>query len=176
MCVRGIRRWGPAAVALTLLAGGFQGIQASPAAAVGCFRATCSGKDPIEMGCDDDAELLQQVTEPDGSVVIRLMWSYMCQGVWAKISRDLDTSPDYVYGTLWTTRDPEGGVQQADTTGLLADGVAGAYTKMQNWKKTSAKACWNDVDAQYDPMPLRYIVNNNDASMPTVHGSCTDWL
>ncbi|MEU9329428.1 hypothetical protein AB0D91_37480 [Streptomyces canus] len=60
--------------------------------------------------------------------------------------------------------------------GLLADGVAGAYTKMQNWKTTTAKACWNDVDAQYDPAPVKYIVNNNDASLALQHGSCTDWL
>ncbi|MFF0014479.1 DUF2690 domain-containing protein [Streptomyces sp. NPDC005374] len=174
--MHGIRRWGPATVALTLLAGAFQGIQASPAAAVDCFRDTCAGKDPIQMGCDNDAEILQQVTEPDASVAVRLMWSPLCQGVWAKISRDLDTSPDYVYGTLWTTRDPSGGIQDDDTTGLLADGVAGAYTKMQNWKNTTAKACWNDIDAQYDPAPLRYIVNNHDASLALQHGSCTDWL
>ncbi|WP_329334510.1 YjfA family protein [Streptomyces sp. NBC_00663] len=174
--MHGIRRWGPAAAALSLLAGAFQGIQATPAAAVDCFRATCAGKDPIAMGCDDDAELLQQVTEADESVAVRLMWSPLCQGVWAKISRDLDTSPDYVYGTLWTTRAPDGGIQEYDTTGLLGDGVAGAYTKMQNWKATTAKACWNDVDAQFDPAPLRYIKNNNDASLPLLHGSCTDWM
>lgn len=176
MRVHGIRRWGPAAAALTLLAGAFQGIQASPATAADCWRATCSGKDPIQMGCDDDAEILQQETEEDQSVIVRLMWSPKCQGVWAKVSRDLDTSPDYVYATLWTTRDPDGGIQGYDTTGLLADGVAGAYTKMQNWKTTTAKACWNDVNAQYDPVPLRYIKNNNDASLPIVHGMCTDWM
>jgi hypothetical protein len=176
MCVHGIRRWGPAAAALALLAGAFQGIQATPAAAADCWRATCAGKDPIAMGCDDDAEILQQVTEGDESVAVRLMWSPKCQSVWAKISRDLDTSPDYVYGTLWTTRAPDGGVEQYDTTDLLPDGVAGAYTEMQNWKKTSAKACWNDVNAQYDPVPLKYIKDNNDASLPPVHGLCTDWL
>ncbi|MFJ9062123.1 MULTISPECIES: DUF2690 domain-containing protein [unclassified Streptomyces] len=184
MNVLGVRRWGPAAAALTLLTGAFQGMQASPAAAVDCFRATCAGKDPIQMGCDNDAEILQQVTEADESVSVRLMWSYMCQGVWMKISRDLDTSPDYVYGTLWTTRAPDGGIQQSDTTGLLSDGVAGAYTKMQNWKKTSAKACWNDVDARYDPFPGKYTMQDPsasgdkpvDASLPQLHGSCTDWL
>ncbi|MFE7358353.1 DUF2690 domain-containing protein [Streptomyces sp. NPDC057543] len=184
MCVHGIRRWGPTAAALTLLAGAFQGIQASPAAAVDCFRATCAGKDPIAMGCDEDAQILQQVTEYDESVSVRLMWSPMCQGVWAKISRDLATSPDYVYMTMWTTRDPDGGIQAPDTVGLLGDGVAGAYTKMQNWKKTSAKACWNDVGAKFDPQPVRYIVQDPsasgdkpvDASLPAMHGTCTDWL
>ncbi|MGW0120747.1 DUF2690 domain-containing protein [Streptomyces sp. NPDC003327] len=179
-----IRRWGPAAAALTLLAGAVQGIQASPAAAAGCWRATCSGKDPIQMGCDADAEILQQVTEPDASVSVRLMWSPECQAVWAKVSRDLDTSPDYVYLTLWTTRAPDGGIQDYDTAGLLADGVAGAYTPMRNWKTTSAKACWNDVHAQYDPAPLKYIINAPgattdkpvDASLPTTHGTCTNWL
>ncbi|MEV4880446.1 DUF2690 domain-containing protein [Streptomyces cyaneofuscatus] len=183
MRVRGIRRWGPAAAALTLLAGVFQVMQAPSAAAAGCWRASCSGKDPIQMGCDADAEILQQVIEGDESVAVRLMWSPACQGVWAKISRDLDTSPDYVYGTLWTTRGPVGGIEEYDTTGLLADGVAGAYTPMQNWKTTTAKACWNDVHAQYDPMPLRYMVNNPDpnkippadASLPAEHGLCTDW-
>lgn len=176
MCVHGIHRSGLAAAVLTLLAGALQGVQASPAAAADCWRATCSGKDPIQMGCDDDAEILQQVTEADESVAVRLMWSPDCQGVWMKISRDLDTSPDYVYGTLWTTRDPDGGIQDYDTTGLLTDGVAGAYTTMQNWKTTSAKACWNDVNARYDPVPLQYIKDNNNASLPVVHGLCTDWL
>ncbi|MDF6045532.1 YjfA family protein [Streptomyces sp. JH14] len=182
--MHGIRRWGPAAAALTLLAGFFQGIEASPASAADCWRAACSGKDPIQTGCDDDAEILQQVTEPDESVAVRLMWSPYCQAVWAKVSRDLDTSPDYVYLTLWTTRDPDGGIEQYDTAGLLADGVAGAYTKMQNWKTTTAKACWNDVHAQYDPAPLKYIIDDPnkttdtpvDASLPLVHGLCTDWL
>lgn len=184
MCVNGIRRWGPAAAALTLLTGVFQGIQASPAAAYDCFRATCAGKDPIKMGCDEDAEILQQVTEADESVSVRLMWSPHCQGVWAKISRDLDTSPDYVYLTMWTTRDPDGGIQAYDTAGLLTDGVAGAYTEMRNWKKTTAKACWNDVHAQYDPQPMKYIFSDPsatgdkpvDASLPAAHGRCTDWL
>ncbi|MFE1958457.1 DUF2690 domain-containing protein [Streptomyces sp. NPDC059479] len=184
MCVYGIRRWGPVAAALTLLAGAFQGIQASPAAADDCWRATCAGKDPVQTGCDDDAEILQQVTEADESVVVRLMWSPWCQAVWAKISRDLDTSPDYVYGTLWTTRSPDGGIQEYDTTGLLTDGVAGAYTTMQNWKTTTAKACWNDVNAQYDPVPVKYIKLNGsttnpqpvDMSLPVMHGLCTDWL
>ncbi|MEU5345637.1 MULTISPECIES: DUF2690 domain-containing protein [Streptomyces] len=161
---------------MTLLAGALQGIGASPAAPADCWRATCSGKDPIQTGCDDDAEILQQVTEADESVAVRLMWSPDCQSVWLKVSRDLDTSPDYVFGTLWTTRDPDGGVQDYDTTGLLTDGVAGAYTKMQNWKATTAKACWNDVNAQYDPAPLQYIKNNNNASLPLVHGLCTDWM
>ncbi|MFD8689288.1 DUF2690 domain-containing protein [Streptomyces sp. NPDC059651] len=185
MCVHGIRRWGPTAAALALLAGAFQGIQASPAAAdVGCFRATCSGKDPIEMGCDEDAEILQQVTEADESVSVRLLWSPMCQGVWAKVSRDLDTSPDSVYLTLWTTRDPDGGIQAGDTAGRLGDGVAGAYTKMQNWKKTTAKACWNDVNATFDPLPTSYVIQDPgksndwpvDASLPAIHGSCTEWM
>ncbi|MFJ7073565.1 DUF2690 domain-containing protein [Streptomyces sp. NPDC098781] len=184
VCVHGIRRWGPAAAALTLLAGAFQGLQASPAVAADCWRASCSGKDPIQMGCDDDAQILQQVTEPDASVVVRLMWSPKCQGVWAKVARDLDTSPDYVYLTLWATRDPDGGIQRPTTTSVLPDGVAGAYTVMENWKTTTAKACWNDVGPLFDPMPLRYIINNPtaaedkpvDASFPTTHGSCTDWL
>ncbi|GAA2250971.1 hypothetical protein GCM10010415_08000 [Streptomyces atrovirens] len=184
ICVQGIRRWGPPAAALTLLAGAFQGIQASPAAAADCWRATCSGKDPVQMGCDDDAEILQQVAEPDASVVVRLMWSPQCQGVWAKVSRDLDTSPDYVYLTLWSTRDPDGGIQRSTASGPLPDGVAGDYTVMENWKTTTAKACWNDVHTRYDPEPLKYIINNPtatsdkpvDASLPTTHGSCTDWL
>ncbi|MEU4100613.1 DUF2690 domain-containing protein [Streptomyces tanashiensis] len=184
MCVRGIRRWGPAAVALTLLAGFFQGIQASPAVAAGCWRATCSDKDPIQMGCDADAEILQQVTEADGSVAVRLMWSPDCQAVWAKVSRDLDTSPDYVYLTLWTTRDPDGGIEAYDTAGLLGTGVAGAYTPMRNWKSTTAKACWNDVNAQYDPEPMKYVIQDPtasgdkpvDVSLPALHGSCTDWM
>ncbi|MET4922048.1 DUF2690 domain-containing protein [Streptomyces sp. PSRA5] len=176
MRVDGIRRWALVAAALTLLAGVLQGVQASSATAADCWRASCSGKDPIQMGCDNDAEILQQVTEPDGSVAVRLMWSPDCQGVWAKFSRDLDTSPDYVYGTLWTTGAPDGGIQDYDTTGRLTDGVAGAYTAMRNWKTTTAKACWNDVNAQYDPVPLRYVKNNNDTSLPSTHGSCTDWL
>lgn len=136
------------------------------------------------MGCDEDAQILQQVTESDESVSVRLMWSPMCQGVWAKISRDLATSPDYVYMTMWTTRDPDGGIQAPDTVGLLGVDVAGAYTKMQNWKQTSAKACWNDVGAKFDPQPVRYIIQDPsasgdkpvDASLPALHGTCTDWL
>ncbi|WP_328942058.1 YjfA family protein [Streptomyces sp. NBC_00250] len=182
--MQGIRRWGPVAAALTLLAGAFQGIQASPAAAAGCWRASCEGKDPIQMGCDADAQILQQITESDGSVAIRLMWSPQCQGVWAKVSRDLDTSPDYVYLTLWATRDPDGGIQVYDTSGLLGDGVAGAYTKMQNWKGTTAKACWNDVDGRFDPAPMKYVINDPtvtydkpvDLSLPIQHGRCTDWM
>ncbi|MFE0701721.1 DUF2690 domain-containing protein [Streptomyces sp. NPDC058872] len=180
-----VRRWGPAAAVLTLLAGVFQGVQASPAVAdVGCRKSSCSGEDPIQMGCDADAEILHQVTETDGSVAIRLVWSAQCQAVWAKVSRDLDTSPDYVYLTLWTTRDHDGGVENYDTAGLLADGVAGAYTKMQSWKTTSAKACWNDVHSQYDPAPMKYYITDPnttgdkpiDLSLPVEHGRCTDWL
>ncbi|WP_103510216.1 DUF2690 domain-containing protein [Streptomyces sp. SM13] len=185
MCVHGIGRWGPTTAALALLAGAFQGITASPAVAESdCFRDTCSGKDPIAMGCDEDAEILQQETMADESVSVRLLWSPMCQGVWAKVSRDLDTSPAYVYLTLWTTRDPDGGVQAGDSPGVLGSGVAGAYTKMQNWKKTTAKACWNDVDTAFDPAPTKYTIQSPtkqndwpvDASLAVQHGSCTDWM
>ncbi|MFE0031426.1 DUF2690 domain-containing protein [[Kitasatospora] papulosa] len=185
MCVHGIRRWGPTAAALALLAGVFQGVTASPAAAESdCFRDTCSGKDPIAMGCDGDAEILQQATMPDESVSIRLLWSPMCQGVWAKVSRDIDTSPTSVYLTLWTARDPDGGVQAGDSPGVLGSGVAGAYTKMQNWKKTTAKACWNDVDTEFDPAPTKYTIQSPaktndwpvDASLMVQHGDCTDWM
>ncbi|MFD5725245.1 DUF2690 domain-containing protein [Streptomyces sp. NPDC058368] len=182
--MHGIRKWGPTTAALALLAGAFQGIQASPAAADECYRETCSGKDPIQMGCDGDAKILQQITEADESVSIRLVWSEKCESVWAKVSRDLDRSPDNVYLTLWTTRDPDGGIQAYDTAGRLGDDVAGVYTKMRDWKRTSAKACWNDVDAQYDPAPVRYIIQDPtasgdmpvDASLPVMHGRCTDWL
>lgn len=62
--------------------------------------------------------------------------------------------------------------------------MAGAYTKMQNWKKTTAKACWNDVDTAFDDAPTKYTIQSPakendwpvDASLAVLHGSCTDWM
>ncbi|MEU0135014.1 hypothetical protein ABZ172_13470 [Streptomyces sp. NPDC006296] len=79
---------------------------------------------------------------------------------------------------------PTAASRTTTTPGVLADGVAGAYTVMQNWKDSTAKACWNDVHAQYDPQPVRYVIDDPnstgdkpvDASLPATHGLCTDWL
>ncbi|MFD9784341.1 hypothetical protein ACFWYX_10355 [[Kitasatospora] papulosa] len=55
---------------------------------------------------------------------------------------------------------------------------------MQNWKKTTAKACWNDVDTEFDPAPTKYTIQSPaktndwpvDASLMVQHGDCTDWM
>ncbi|MGH1555779.1 hypothetical protein ACRAWF_39955 [Streptomyces sp. L7] len=44
-------------------------------AAPSCWRDTCSGVDPVDAGCDADAETLQQVDEADESVEVELVWS-----------------------------------------------------------------------------------------------------
>lgn len=171
------RRWAGGATAALLLAGALQGVSAPQAsAAPSCWRDTCSGLDPVDAGCDADAEILQQVDEPDDSVEVKLVWSPDCQAVWMKVSYDPQASVKDVYGSLWTTDQFTGGIEWASTTGLVTSTRLSAYTPMRNWKDTTTKACWNDQGDRFDPFPLHYEQNGNDASLGPLHGLCTDWM
>ncbi|MFI6461207.1 DUF2690 domain-containing protein [Streptomyces sp. NPDC050528] len=171
------RRWAGGATAALLLIAALQGAGAPQAsAAPSCWRDTCSGVDPVEAGCDADAETLQQVDTADSAIEVKLVWSPDCQAVWMKVSRDTNLYTGALYGSLWTTDDFTGGIEWASTTGQLADDEQSAYTPMRSWMDSTTKACWNDQGDRFDPVPLHYEQNGGDASLSPLHGLCTDWM
>lgn len=123
------------------------------------------------MGCDADAEVLDQVE--DGSVVeVKLVWSPTCQATWTKVTID----PSYespVFGTHWYTP-TLGGVQEAYPTPTPTFANPSVYSLMGNWKATN-KACFNDVDEEYDPAPI--VLDPGTVAPPlSQHGLCTNWI
>jgi len=55
------------------------------AAAAGCRGSSCTGKDPVAQGCDDDGRLVE--SKPygsDASIKIQLFYSAACRANWAR--------------------------------------------------------------------------------------------
>ncbi|WP_411111470.1 DUF2690 domain-containing protein [Streptomyces sp. c-19] len=161
-----------AAVALLCLAQLMTAPTASAGATAGCFRSTCTGEDPYAMGCDDDAEVLDQLNI-DNDIEVKLVWSWMCQATWAKVTID-PTYPDTVYGALWHTP-TLGGNETAYAVTALSQTSPTGYSPMGNWKATN-KACWNIQNHGWDPEPLVYEEGGHVIPMPLVSGGCTDWM
>ncbi|MBO9555292.1 DUF2690 domain-containing protein [Cellulomonas sp.] len=78
-------------VVLTLLAGVVVGSAASPAAAVGCYGATCTGKDPQANGCAADAVTVEEFTYYYTRVELRK--SAACHAAWTRASNPAGTPP-----------------------------------------------------------------------------------
>ncbi|MFJ6569703.1 DUF2690 domain-containing protein [Streptomyces sp. NPDC091292] len=160
-------------VAALLLALSTSQFAAAPSAsAAECWRATCTGKDPYTMGCDDDAEVLDQVNSGN-DIEVKLVWSPYCQAAWAKVTID----PGYaekVYAALWYTPTLGGIEKPYPTTSVTKDNPTG-YSAMGNWKATN-KACWNIQGDDWDPAPLVYEQGGHAIPQPLVNGTCTDWI
>jgi hypothetical protein len=76
-------------VVLTLLAGAVVGSSASPALAVGCYGATCTGKDPQAMGCSTGAVTLEEFTYYYTRVELRK--STACNAQWTRATNPAGT-------------------------------------------------------------------------------------
>lgn len=124
------------------------------------------------MGCDDDAEVLDQVNV-ENDIEVKLVWSPQCQATWAKVTID-PTYAEKVYGTLWYTPTLGGVETPYPTTSITKDNPTG-YSHMGNWKATN-KACWNIQGDTWDPEPLVYEKDGHVVPMPLVNGICTDWI
>jgi hypothetical protein len=65
-------------------------LTAGPAAAASCFASSCTGKDPINTGCVNDAQTIYTVNGVGawGSGTLQLRYSPTCAAAWAKIYND----------------------------------------------------------------------------------------
>jgi hypothetical protein len=167
------RMTGGVAAVLLLLAGVQTAGATAASADTGCWRDTCTGKDPYTMGCDADAEVLDQY-DAGTDVEIKLVWSPACQADWAKVTIDPGYT-DPVHAELWYTPTLGGIEKSYPTVADVSSTHTSSYSLMGNWKATN-KACYSDQDSDFDPEPLRYEEDGHDASLPLQHGACTDWI
>ncbi|MFE7590761.1 DUF2690 domain-containing protein [Kitasatospora sp. NPDC057512] len=57
---------------------------ATPQVTAGCYASSCSGRDPIQMGCNADAYTVESVSSAYGTIELR--YSSSCKANWARIS------------------------------------------------------------------------------------------
>lgn len=81
----------------------------TPRPGFGCRGQSCNDKDPADMGCDKDAEIVDTV--PDGPPKVHLRFSPSCDAAWVQKDRDdrnydasvrtapADSSPSIEYRT-----------------------------------------------------------------------------
>lgn len=131
---------------------------AKPAsAAVGCWEATCAGKNHIEMGCDTDKTQIGGVspkTPTTGTKMdIYLWYSNACHAVWGYFWTDDGFATAYAYALY--SQAIYGGKEQEQQLTLYANNAT--YSTMVPWTQ-STKACLQRVpgkdpepDSQYDP-------------------------
>ncbi|HEX6523723.1 MAG TPA: DUF2690 domain-containing protein [Streptosporangiaceae bacterium] len=75
-----------AAGACTLLGSGVAAVtQAAPALAASCYNTSCTGKNPIDMGCAVDASTPAYILTFGVSVEVDLRYSAACHAYWAKV-------------------------------------------------------------------------------------------
>lgn len=110
-------------------------VTASPAWAVGCFADSCTGKDPISMGCANDAVTIYTKTGVGNwsEGILQLRYSRNCAAAWAKVYDDGSLNNDiaWVSNTQgWTFTRP------------VDNGGGDAYTDMVDDLGTiQSKAC-----------------------------------
>ncbi|WP_179199778.1 DUF2690 domain-containing protein [Streptomyces sp. NRRL B-24572] len=168
------RSWGRvgAAVALLSLSQILATPTASAAETAGCFRSACTGKNPVTMGCDADAQVLEQINQGN-DIELKLVFSPACGATWTKVS----VNPLYkypVWAALWQMP-TLGGFESPRPTPSITSTNASDVSPMGDWKNTS-KACWNGLKDAWDPEPLLYEEGGRVVVTPLVNGNCTEWI
>lgn len=168
------RRWGRVGAALVLLclSPTLAATSAAAAETAGCTRSGCTGKDPIVMGCDADAQVIEQINQGN-DIELKLVWSPACQATWAKVS----VNPLYqqpVYAALWQTPTLGGFAAPRPTPSITTSNPSGV-SPMGDWKMTS-KACWNSRNDNWEPEPLLYEEGGKVIPTALINGDCTDWI
>ncbi|MFE0703867.1 DUF2690 domain-containing protein [Streptomyces sp. NPDC058872] len=140
--------------------------------AAGCHAESCAGKDPYAMGCDWDAEPLEQLNMGN-DLEVKLVYSYSCNAVWATARLNpAYPGQDSFYVALWSTPTIGGAQWPRGTTKWLTRDLPVGNTTMGDWQGTN-KACWNNVGPSQDPAPLDY--EGAGGNMPRITGACTAW-
>jgi len=81
-------------------------------ASVGCWGDYCSGRDPMQTGCGNDAYTVAAHNEQYASLQIR--WSPTCKTNWARLVVYPTGRHTFIYGSLFAHQDT--GYEQSTTT------------------------------------------------------------
>ncbi|WP_079149164.1 DUF2690 domain-containing protein [Streptomyces agglomeratus] len=91
---------------LAIAAGVSLSAAATPALAttIGCRGDACSGRDPVQTHCADDAYTVTSYN--DASASLQLRWSPTCGTNWARlVVYPTGTLHAFAYGSLWAVQD-----------------------------------------------------------------------
>ncbi len=73
---------------------------------IGCYAASCDGKDPQQMGCGADARTLAYLTPAGGGIAVELRVSNACWAAWARNDSGSYQQAYGVYGA-YTSSGPD---------------------------------------------------------------------
>jgi hypothetical protein len=74
-------------------------VQAPASAATpGCVRDTCSGRDPVAMGCTADAVTLDKLYY--GSIVLEMRYSRACSAAWTRSNNPIESQDSLFSQTI----------------------------------------------------------------------------
>ncbi|WP_171990808.1 DUF2690 domain-containing protein [Streptomyces sp. JHA26] len=136
---------------------------AGPASADSCKGSACTGRNPATMGCDDDARLLEEITETGLS--LRFYYSPQCVASWAYLT--LSPNESLWPQTLNIFYLPQlGGSEQWYSTGYVDPDDVAEPTPMVGGNLL-AKGCTTELEEGFDPSPESW----QDGST----GVCTEW-
>jgi hypothetical protein len=98
-----------------------------------CYAASCTGQDPHQTGCDQDATTIDSTSNAEGTVLLR--WSNACQANWTTINN----VP--IWGANFWVENKAG---QKQSYGWGFAGPASGWTNMVNGHNILARACDDD--------------------------------
>jgi hypothetical protein len=107
--------------------------QDRPASAASCYGNTCTGKDPVAMGCAGDARTIEQFT---AGFRVELRYSPRCDAAWAKATGTTSSRYRAAIHGFQSRTSPYPYVVQA--TGTPTPG--GTYSRMVSFRSW-VKAC-----------------------------------
>ncbi|MFD7130786.1 DUF2690 domain-containing protein [Streptomyces sp. NPDC059894] len=134
-----------------------------PASADSCKGSACTGLNPAAMGCDDDARVLEELTETGLS--LSFLYSPECAASWAYLT--LSPSESLWPQSLNIFYVPQlGGSEQSFSTGYVdPDDVAKPSAMVGG--NVLAKGCTTEMGEGFDPSP--------ESWQDGTAGECTQW-
>ena len=121
---------GAALSSITLGEAGAANASTAEAAAVLCVGASCNGRDPVDMGCNNDAQTVATVNTSDGTVNLRR--SNACKANWAQVTN----VP--IWGIHFWVENQAGNKQEY---GWGWFGAASGWSNMVNGQNILSRAC-----------------------------------
>jgi hypothetical protein len=134
----------PFAAALTAALLLAPALQAPASAAPGCYRDSCSGKDPAAMGCTADAVTLDHLYY--GSIRIDMRYSRACSAAWTRSNNPIESQNtlfSQIIAYSCGSRDRE--TARACRVGVYGNQVQDGVRWTQMWSyRYWVRSCFNE--------------------------------